>query len=59
MKEGESIELRTQYFGLGNLFLVPLTLSSIELLEEITLMYALHHFSLDIFPKSGDRLAPQ
>lgn len=71
-KEGvyheQGVELRTQYPDLGNLSLVPLTLSAtkgalcIELKEEIKIIYALHHCNLEIFPKqtgTGGSISPQ
>ena len=51
-------ELRTQYFDSRNLFLVPLTLPGIELMEEIKLSYPSHYYNLKICPKYRDRLFP-
>ena len=50
-------ELRTQYFDSRNLFLVPLTLPGIELMEEIKLSYPSHYYNLKICPKY--RLSPR
>ena len=56
-QHGVGVELRTQDFDFGVLFwvssssLAQRALSGIELMEEIKLVYSLHHYNLKLFLK--------